>query len=140
MEEAKKVTRKEAKKAIREQAKQAKIDAREEKAVAKYVRISPRKARAVIDLIRGKELSEAEAILKFTVHKGTESIGKVLKSAAANAEHNWELDRDLLIVKEAFVDVGPTMKRIMPRAQGRGDVIKKRSSHITIVVGEKGTK
>ena len=107
------------------------------KAIAKYVRISPRKARAVIDLIRGKELKEAEAILKFTVHKGTEPIGKVLKSAVANAEHNLELDRDLLFVKEAYVDVGPTMKRVLPRAQGRADVIKKRSSHITIIVGEK---
>jgi len=107
------------------------------KAVAKYVRISPRKARAVIDLIRGKDLKEAEAILKFTVHKGTDPIGKVLKSAAANAEHNFELDRDQLYVKAAYVDGGPVLKRLMPRAQGRGDIIKKRSSHITIVVGER---
>jgi len=104
---------------------------------AKYVRISPRKARAVIDLIRGKELREAEAILKFTVHKGTEPIGKVLKSAAANAEHNYEMDRDALYVKAAYVDGGPVLKRMMPRAQGRGDIIKKRTSHITIVIGER---
>ena len=104
---------------------------------AKYVRISPRKARAVIDLIRGKELREAEAILKFTVHKGTEPIGKVLKSAAANAEHNYEMDRDMLYVKAAYVDGGPVLKRMMPRAQGRGDIIKKRTSHITIVIGER---
>ena len=104
---------------------------------AKYVRISPRRARAVIDMIRGKELKEAEAILKFTVHKGTESIGKVLHSAAANAEHNYEMDRDRLYVKAAFVDGGPVLKRMMPRAQGRGDVIKKRTSHITVVMGEK---
>jgi large subunit ribosomal protein L22 len=107
------------------------------KAMAKYVRISPRKARAVIDLIRGKALGEAEAILKFTAHKGTESIGKVLHSAAANAEHNFDMDRDELFVREAYVDGGPTLKRMMPRARGRADVIKKRTSHITIVVGEK---
>ena len=101
------------------------------------MRISPRKARAVIDLIRGKNLREAEAILKFTVHKGTKPIGKVLKSAAANAEHNCELDPDLLFVKAAYVDGGPVMKRMMPRAQGRADIIKKRSSHITIIVGER---
>ncbi|MEL7623957.1 MAG: 50S ribosomal protein L22 [Clostridiales bacterium] len=110
---------------------------KEAKAMAKYVRISPRKARAVIDLIRGKELKEAEAILKFTVHKGTELIGKVLQSAAANAEHNYEMDREQLYVKAAYVDGGPVIKRVMPRAQGRADVIKKRTSHITIVVGEK---
>ena len=109
----------------------------EAEASAKYVRISPRKARAVIDLIRGKELREAEAILKFTAHKATEPIGKVLKSAAANAEHNYEMDRDLLYVKTAYVDGGPVLKRVMPRAQGRADVIKKRTSHITIIVGEK---
>jgi len=107
------------------------------KAIARHVRISPRKARAVIDLIRGKDLREAETILKFTVHKGTESIGKVLQSAAANAEHNFEMNRDALFVKEAYVDGGPVMKRVMPRAMGRADIIKKRTSHITIVVGEK---
>ena len=112
-------------------------EVKEAAARAKYVRISPRKARAVIDLIRGKELKEAEAILKFTVHKGTDPIGKVLKSAAANAEHNYEMDRDQLYVKAAFVDGGPVLKRVMPRAQGRADIIKKRTSHITIVMGEK---
>ena len=115
----------------------APVETKEALARAKYVRISPRKARAVIDLIRGKALREAESILKFTAHKGTESIGKVLKSAAANAEHNYEMDRDLLYVKTAFVDAGPVMKRMMPRAQGRGDIIKKRSSHITIIIGER---
>ena len=112
-------------------------DITEAKAIAKYVRISPRKARAVIDLIRGKNLKEAEAILRFTVHKGTRPIGKVLQSAAANAEHNYEMDRDQLYIKAAFVDGGPVLKRMMPRAQGRGDIIKKRTSHITIIVGEK---
>ena len=115
----------------------ANTDNKEAKARAKYVRISPRKARAVIDLIRGKALREAEAILKFTIHKGTKPIGKVLRSAAANAEHNYEMDRDQLYVKAAWVDGGPVIKRMMPRAQGRGDIIKKRTSHITIVIGEK---
>jgi large subunit ribosomal protein L22 len=110
---------------------------REAVARAKYLRISPRKARAVIDLIRGKDLIDAEAILKFTVHKGTKLIGKVLQSAAANAEHNFDMDRDVLYVKTAFVDGGPVIKRMMPRAQGRGDIIKKRTSHITIIMGER---
>ena len=113
------------------------VEAKEAMAHAKHVRISPRKARAVIDLIRGKDLREAESILKFTAHKGTVPIGKVLHSAAANAEHNYEMDRDLLYGKAAFVDAGPVMKRVMPRAQGRADVIKKRSSHITVVIGER---
>lgn len=109
----------------------------EAKAVAKYIRISPRKARQVIDLIRGKDVGEAFAILNFTAHKGTESITKVLKSAVANAEHNYALDSDNLYIREAYVDEGPTMKRIRPRARGRADLIRKRSSHITVVVSEK---
>ena len=113
------------------------LEIKEARAIAKHVRISPRKARAVIDLVRGKELKEAEAILKFTVHKSSDLINKVLKSAVANGEHNYEMDRDQMFVKEAYVDAGPVLKRVMPRAQGRADVIKKRSSHITIVVGEK---
>ena len=122
---------------IKRLAREGGIEANEAMAVAKHVRISPRKARAVIDLIRGKSLQDAEAILKFTVHKATGPIGKVLKSAAANAEHNYELDRELLYVKAAFVDGGPVLKRMMPRAQGRGDIIKKRTSHITIIIGER---
>jgi large subunit ribosomal protein L22 len=110
---------------------------KEAPARAKFMRISPRKARAVIDLIRGKDLPEAEAILRFTVHKGSKLIGKVLQSAAANAEHNYDMNRDLLYVKTAFVDGGPVIKRMMPRAQGRGDIIKKRTSHITIIMGER---
>lgn len=107
------------------------------KAVAKYIRMSPRKARQVIDLIRGKNIKEAYAILKFTPHKATESINKVLRSAVANAEHNYEMDVDTLFVKEAYVDVGPSLKRMKPRAMGRADIIKRRTSHITVVVSEK---
>lgn len=109
----------------------------EAKAMAKHIRVSPRKARQVIDLIRGKDVGEAFAILRFTAHKATLPISKILKSAVANAEHNYELNSDALYVKEAFVDEGPTFKRVMPRAQGRADMIKKRSSHITVVVSEK---
>ncbi len=107
------------------------------KAIAKYIRISPRKARQVIDLIRGKDVREAFAILRFTPHKATAPIAKVLKSAVANAEHNYEMDADKLYVKEAYVDVGPSLKRVMPRAMGRADLIRRRTSHVTVVVSEK---
>lgn len=113
------------------------MEIKEAKAVARFIRISPRKARQVIDLIRGKDVGEAFAILKFTPNKATEPIGKVLNSAVANAEHNYEMNRDELIVREAYVDAGPTLKRIMPRARGRADLIRKRTSHITVVVSEK---
>jgi large subunit ribosomal protein L22 len=109
----------------------------ESRAIAKYIRISPRKVRRVIDLIRGKDVGEAKAILKFTAHKAADPVYKVLQSAVANAEHNYDMDTDVLYVKTAYVDGGPTLKRLMPRAQGRADVIKKRSSHITIVVSER---
>ena len=107
------------------------------KAIARYVRISPRKVRQVVDLIRGKNVSDALAILQFTPKGATEPVTKVLKSAVANAEHNYEMDTDALIVKEIFVDEGPTLKRIKPRAMGRADQIRKRTSHITVVVVEK---
>ncbi|MDK2823775.1 MAG: large subunit ribosomal protein [Clostridia bacterium] len=109
----------------------------EAKAVAKYIRISPRKARQVIDLIRGKDIQDAFAILKFTPNKGAELIEKVLKSAVANAEHNYEMDVDSLVVSRAYVDQGPTLKRFKPRAMGRADLIRKRTSHITVIVSEK---
>ena len=109
----------------------------ESRATAKYIRISPRKARRVIDLIRGKKIGEARAILKFTPNKAADPIYKVLQSAIANAEHNYDMDTDALYVKTAYVDGGPSLKRLMPRAQGRADVIRKRSSHITIIVSEK---
>lgn len=107
------------------------------KAIAKFVRISPRKVRQVVNLIRGKKVSDALAILQFTTKGSTEPVTKVLKSAVANAEHNLELVADDLFVTEVFVDEGPTLKRIKPRAMGRADQIRKRSSHITVVVGEK---
>ncbi|MBO6304668.1 MAG: 50S ribosomal protein L22 [Selenomonadaceae bacterium] len=109
----------------------------EAKAVAKYVRIAPRKVRVVIDLIRGKKVDEAFAILKFTPKAGAEVLTKVLKSAVANAENNFDMDSDLLYVKTAFVDGGPTLKRVHPRSRGQAFKILKRTSHITIIVDEK---
>jgi len=113
------------------------MEGKQARAIARYIRISPRKARQVIDLIRGKTVAEAFAILRFTPHKATESINKVLKSAVANAGHNYDMDTDRLYIREAYVDPGPSLKRIMPRARGRADLIKKRTSHITVVVSEK---
>lgn len=107
------------------------------KAMAKTVRIAPRKARLVVDLIRGKQVGEAMAILKFTPKAGSPIIEKVLKSAIANAEHNYDLDLETLYVSEAYVNEGPTMKRFRPRAKGSASPIHKRTSHITIVVSEK---
>ncbi len=107
------------------------------KAVAKYIRISPRKAAQVADLVRGKSVGEAYAILKFTPNKGAAIIEQVLKSAVANAEHNYNMDVDKLYVSTIFVDQGPSLKRFKPRAMGRADGIMKRTSHITVMVSEK---
>ncbi|WP_059174130.1 50S ribosomal protein L22 [Bacillus sp. FJAT-27445] len=107
------------------------------KAVARTVRIAPRKARLVVDLIRGKQVGEAVAILTLTPKAASPVIEKVLKSAMANAEHNYEMDVNNLVIEQAFVDEGPTLKRFRPRAQGRASAINKRTSHITIVLSEK---
>ncbi|PKR76592.1 50S ribosomal protein L22 [Halalkalibacillus sediminis] len=107
------------------------------KAVAKTVRIAPRKARLVVDLIRGKDVGEAIAILKNANRGASPIVEKVLNSAVANAEHNYELDTDNLVVSQAFVNEGVTLKRFRPRAQGRASAINKRTSHITVVVSEK---
>ncbi len=109
----------------------------EAKAVAKYVRIAPRKVRVVMDLIRGKSVADAFAILKFTPKVGAEAIEKVLRSAVANAENNFDMNVDNLYVSSAYVDQGPTMKRIHPRSRGQAFKILKRSSHITVAVEEK---
>lgn len=109
----------------------------EAKAVAKYIRIAPRKIRIVMDLIRGKNIAEAFAILKFTPKVGAEVIEKVLKSAVANAEHNLDMNVDNLYVSAAYVDQGPTLKRIHPRSRGQAFKILKRSSHVTVVVKER---
>ncbi len=107
------------------------------KAHLKYARISPRKVKIVLDLIRGKDTKTAMAILKNTPKAASEYLVKLLKSACANAENNFNMDADNLFVSECFVCPGPTLKRMMPRAKGRGDRILKRTSHMTIVVKEK---
>ena len=109
----------------------------EAKAVAKYVRMSPIKLQPVTDLVRGKDLNEALNILKFTPGKGSEIVEKVVKSAAANAEVNKGMSKDDLYVAEIFADNGPTLKRVMPRAQGRAFRILKRTSHITVILDVK---
>ncbi|WP_366923258.1 50S ribosomal protein L22 [Metallumcola ferriviriculae] len=109
----------------------------EAKAVARYIRVSPRKVRQVANMIKGKDILEAQAVLKYTPKRGAGYIAKVLQSAVANAEHNYEMDPDNMYVANAYVDQGPTLKRFMPRAMGRADKIRKRTSHITVVVREK---
>ena len=103
-------------------------------AQAKYVRMTPMKCRRVVDLVRGLPVQSALDILRFDVHAASEPVGKVLASAIANAEHNKSLDRRDLFVAQAYVDEGPTLKRFRPRAQGRAFRIRKRTSHITMVV------
>jgi large subunit ribosomal protein L22 len=101
---------------------------------ARYVRVTPMKARRVVDLIRGLPAREALTVLQFAPQAASEPVFKVLASAVANAENNERLDPDTLLVSEAYVDEGPTMKRFRPRAQGRAYRIRKRTSHITVVV------
>lgn len=109
----------------------------EAKAHLRYVRIAPRKARLVLDLIRGKEVGEAISILRHTPRGASPVIEKLLNSAIANAENNYNLDPSKLVVTQAYANEGPTMKRFQPRAQGRAFSIFKRTSHITVAVGEK---
>ena len=104
------------------------------RAVAKHVRISPNKARRVVNLVRGLPAKEALTVLQFAPQAASEQVYKVLASAIANAENNERLDPDALLVSEAFVDEGPTLKRFRPRAQGRAYRIRKRTCHITIAV------
>ena len=112
-------------------------ETKEVKAVAKFVRIAPRKVRVVMNLIRGKNVSDAFAILKFTPKRGAVLLEKVLRSAVANAENNFDMDSDNLYVSTCFVDQGPTLKRIHPRSRGQAFSILKRTSHITVIVSEK---
>ncbi len=109
----------------------------EVKATAKTVRIAPRKVRLVLDLVRGKDVEEAAAILKFTPNHAAVAIGKVLKSAVANATNNHQCDETKLFVKACYANEGVTMKRFMPRAKGNASQILKRTSHITVVVEER---
>jgi large subunit ribosomal protein L22 len=109
----------------------------ESKAVAKYVRISPQKAKLVVDLIRGKKVEEAQTILAFTRKYAAGLVRKALKSAVANATQNPNVDEKILYVKSVYIDQGPALKRHRARAQGRVAAIKKRMSHITVVLDEK---
>ncbi|QHW32675.1 50S ribosomal protein L22 [Paenibacillus rhizovicinus] len=109
----------------------------EAKALANHVRIAPRKAQLVADLIRGKQVGEAIAILRHTPKSASPIVEKLLNSAIANAEHNFQLDVNKLVISQVFVNQGPTMKRFRPRAMGRASRINKRTSHITLVVSEK---
>lgn len=109
----------------------------EAKAVAKYVRMSPSKLKPVADLVRGKDLRDALNILKFMPGKGSEIVEKVVQSAAANAENNFDLNPDDLYVAEVYANQGPTMKRWRAGAQGRASMILKRSSHVGVTLKEK---
>jgi large subunit ribosomal protein L22 len=109
----------------------------EAKAVARFLRVSPRKARAVVDLIRGKSYPEALTILRFTPRRVCAEVEKVVRSAGANAKTNYNMNPQDLLVAEAYVDQGPTLKRIRPRARGMADRVRKRTSHITVVLREK---
>lgn len=109
----------------------------EARAYLKNARIAPRKVQIVLDLIRGKDTETAMAILQHTPKSACEYLEKLLKSAIANAENNFGMDRDNLYISECFVCPGPIMKRIMPRAQGRAFRILKRTSHVTLAVREK---
>lgn len=118
-------------------ANEANVEVSEVKAVAKYIRVSPQKARSVANEVRGKDLREALGILKFANRKAADIIIKVVESAAANAENNNNMNKEDLYIKSILIDEGPTMKRFRARAQGRADQIRKRTSHVTVVVGTK---
>jgi len=108
----------------------------EARAVARYVRLSPKKVQRVVQVIRGRPVAEAEAVLRFLPSRAARVVAKVLRSAVANAENNLDLDRSALVVARAFVDRGPSVKRVQPRARGRADILTRRSSHITVVVSD----
>jgi large subunit ribosomal protein L22 len=113
------------------------MKAKEIKALAKYVRMSPIKLKPVVDLVRGKDLETALTTLKFTPGKGAEVVEKVVRSAAANAENNFDLSRDNLYVAEIYANKGPTMKRWRAADRGRAAMILKRSSHVGVTLKEK---
>lgn len=110
------------------------------RATAKYIRMAPRKARLVVDAIRGKSVRDAEAVLRFLPRAASVVVAKVLNSAKHNALNNFDMIEDRLFVHSTFVNEGPSLKRVLPRARGRGDIIKKRTSHITIIVEERHGK
>jgi large subunit ribosomal protein L22 len=112
----------------------------EARAKARYLRVSPMKARQVADLIRGKSINEVLGILRYTSKKTSALLYKLIKSAVANAEFNHDMDADMLYLSEIMVDEGPTLKRMFPRAYGRADVRRHRTSHISVVLREREVK
>ncbi|NOK61011.1 MAG: 50S ribosomal protein L22 [Chloroflexi bacterium AL-W] len=108
----------------------------EAKAVTRYVRMSPTKVRPVLDLVRGKPVDRALSILEYMPHKAAREIARTIKSAAANAENNFDMVPDDLKIKAIYADAGPILKRFMPRARGRADRINKRTTHITVIVDD----
>lgn len=108
----------------------------EAKAVTKYVRISPYKVRRVLDLVRGKPVDQALAILNYLPHKAAREVSRTVKSAAANAENNFDMIPSDLFIKTIYADEGPRLKRYMPRARGRVDLIRKPTTHITVIVDD----
>lgn len=108
----------------------------ESRATAKYMRIAPRKVRLVVDMIRGRGVEQALGILEFTAKRAARLVAKTLKSAVANAESTQNVDVDALYVKRVYVDEGPVLKRFLPRAHGRATQVRKRTSHVTVVVDE----
>lgn len=107
------------------------------KAQARFIRIAPRKARLVMDLIRGKDVDDALSVLRFTPRKGAKILEKVLNSAVANAQNNHDMNKGELFVSQGYVDEGPVLKRYRARAQGRASRIRKRTSHITLILEER---
>jgi large subunit ribosomal protein L22 len=109
----------------------------ETRAVARFVRISPRKVRLVMDEVRGQKVEDALNMLTFAPQKGARLLRKLIRSAVSNAQNNRNLDPDSLVVKSVFADEGPALKRFIPRAQGRATQIRKRTSHLTVILDEK---
>lgn len=109
----------------------------EAKAVTRYVRISPLKVRLVMDVVRGMPVDRALATLRYMPQKAAREVARTLKSAIANAEHNFEMDRGELYIKTIYADQGPVLKRFMPRARGMANRIRKPTTHITVVVADK---
>jgi large subunit ribosomal protein L22 len=108
----------------------------ETRSILRYARISPRKVRRVTDVIKGKKAGDAMIDLQFLPHKGSKLVSKILKSAMANAEQKKVADPESMKITKVFVDQGPSMKRMRPRAMGRADIIRKRTSHITLILEE----
>ncbi len=108
----------------------------EVKAVTRMVRISPLKVRLVMDVVRGKPVDQALSTLQYMPQKAAREVARTIKSAAANAEHNFDLDRDVLFIKRIYADQGPVLKRFMPRARGMANRIRKPTTHITVIVDD----